>query len=169
MFFLTFSNASMQFVKRKLIWRLYILNKTLLTTKRVQIIDQKEFAAAILDPSKKSFIVYIVFLSLGSKISIHPTQKAQIAFLLAEKIIVSDKYLDFANVFSKKIIIEFLKYSAINKYLIDLELGKQPPYSPIYSLEPVELEILKTFIKINLVNSFIQPFKSLAKTLILFV
>ena len=51
-------------------------------------------------------------------------------------------------------------WSDINKHAIDLEPGKQPPYGPIYSLGPVELETLKIYIKTNLANGFIRPSKS---------
>ena len=34
-----------------------------------------------------------------------------------------------------------------NEHAIELEEGKQPPYGPIYSLEPVEFETLKTYIR----------------------
>ena len=37
---------------------------------------------------------------------------------------------------------ELSKNTGINKYAIKLEDGKQPLYSPIYSLEPIELETL---------------------------
>ena len=47
--------------------------------------------------------------------------------------------------------------------------NKQPPYGPIYSLGPVELETLKTYIEANLANSFIRPSKSPAVAPILFV
>lgn len=40
-----------------------------------------------------------------------------------------------------------------------LKNGKQLPYKLIYSLGPVELEILKTYIKIHLKTGFIQPSK----------
>ena len=56
----------------------------------------------------------------------------------------------------------------MNEHAIKLEEGKQPPFSPIYSLGPVELKTLKTYIKINLANGFIWPFKSPAGALILF-
>ena len=49
------------------------------------------------------------------------------------------------------------------------EEGKQPPYGPIYSLGPVELKTLKTYIKTNLANAFIKASKSPADTPILFV
>ena len=56
----------------------------------------------------------------------------------------------------------------MNEHIIKLEEGKQPPFRPIYSLGPVELETLKTYIKTNLANGFIRPFKSPAEVLILF-
>ena len=47
--------------------------------------------------------------------------------------------------------------------------NKQLLYSLIYSLEPVKLETLKSYIKVNLASSFIRPSKFVADTLILFV
>ena len=44
----------------------------------------------------------------------------------------------------------------------------QPPYGPFYSLGPVELETLKTYIETNLANGFIRSFKSPAKAPFLF-
>ncbi len=44
----------------------------------------------------------------------------------------------------------------------------QPPYGPIYSLGPVELETLKSYIENNLANGFIWPSKFSAGALILF-
>ena len=43
----------------------------------------------------------------------------------------------------------------MNKNAIKLEEDKQPPFDLIYSLGLVELETLKTYIKINLANNFI--------------
>ena len=60
------------------------------------------------------------------------------------------------------------KYTRINDHIIKLEKVKQLSFSLIYSLEPVELEILKTYIKTNLANDFIWPSKFLAKAPILF-
>ena len=56
----------------------------------------------------------------------------------------------------------------INNYAIKIVDDQQLPYSPIYSLGPMELEMLKTYIKNNLANSFIRFFKSLAGALIFF-
>ena len=52
---------------------------------------------------------------------------------------------------------ELLENTKINEYAIKLEEDKQLLFGPIYNLGPIELEILKTYIKINLANSFIQP------------
>ena len=56
----------------------------------------------------------------------------------------------------------------INDYAIELEEEKQPLLGSIYSLEPIELEILKTYIKTSLAKGFIQPCKFPAKESILF-
>ena len=56
-----------------------------------------------------------------------------------------------------------------NQYAIEFQKSQQLPYEPIYSLEPVELKILKTYIETNLANGFIQPTKSPTGTPILFV
>ena len=53
---------------------------------------------------------------------------------------------------------ELPENTGIKKHAIKLEIGKQPPYRPIYSLRPVELETLKTYIKTHLKTSFIQLF-----------
>lgn len=105
---------------------------------------------------------------LKVKMSIHPAKEAQIVLLLVKKVTNLVKYLDFVNVFSKRLAIELSKLSKINKHLINLEPDKQLLYSSIYNLRLVKLKIFKTYIKINLAKSFIQPFKSLARTFILF-
>ena len=61
------------------------------------------------------------------------------------------------------------KQIEVNEHTIKLEEGKQPRYGPIYSLDPVELKILKTYIEINLANGFIWFSKSPAGPPILFV
>ena len=92
--------------------------------------------------------------SFTSKMSIHLAQKTQIALLIAEKVNMPAQYSDFANVFLKKSAKVFPEYTEINKHAIELEDGKQPPYGPIYRLDPLELETLKTYIKTNLANGF---------------
>ena len=78
------------------------------------------------------------------------------------------EYSDYSNVFLVENVMKLLKNTRINKYAIKLEKVKQLPFDPTYSLGLVELETLKIYIKVNLVNNFIYLFKSLVKTLILF-
>ena len=52
---------------------------------------------------------------------------------------------------------ELPEHTCIDGRAIDLEEGKQPPYRPIHSLGPVELEILKTYIDTNLASGLIRP------------
>ena len=56
----------------------------------------------------------------------------------------------------------------MNKHTIKLKEGKQPHFRPIYSLSPVELETLKTYIKTNLANDFMRLSKSPISAPILF-
>ena len=153
--------------EKKLTWRTYTIKKTLLTTRQVEIIDWKEFSKAVLDENLEAFVVHVS--SLRSKISIHPAKEAQLALLLTEEVTMPTEYLDFANVFSENSANVFWKRTGANEYAIKLEKGKQPPYTPIYCLEPFEFETLKIYIKINLVNGFIQTSKSPASAPILFV
>ena len=63
---------------------------------------------------------------------------------------------------------ELPENTGMNEHAIELEEGKQPPFGPIYSLGPVELETLKTYIKTNLANGFIRLSKSPVGALIFF-
>ena len=169
MLFLTLSNVDIQFAEKELTWRSYTVKKALPTTQKIELINKKEFAKAALDENIEVFVVHVSSLSLGSKMTIHPAWKAKIALLLAKKVTVPAKYSDFADVFSKESAEVLPERTGINEHAIELEDGKQPPYGPIYSLGPVELETLKTYIKTNLANGFIRPLKSPADAPILFV
>ena len=78
------------------------------------------------------------------------------------------EYSNYSNVFLAENAAELLENTGMNEHAIKLEEDKQPLFGPIYSLGPVELETLKTYIKTNLANGFIWPSKSPARTLILF-
>ena len=105
-----------------------------------------------------------------AKITIHPVQATQIAVLKQDgaPTKVLPKYADYADIFLFNLAIELSENTGINKHTIKLEVGKQPPYRPLYSLGPVELEILKTYIKTHLKTGFIRPSKSPAGAFILF-
>ena len=78
------------------------------------------------------------------------------------------EYLDFANVFFEELTAVLPEHTEMNTHAINLEEVKQLPYGPIYSLRPVELETLKTYIKTYLKTKFIQLSKSPAGAPILF-
>ena len=80
---------------------------------------------------------------------------------------ILDKYSDFANVVLKKKALVLPEHIKFNEHVINLKDGKQPFYRPIYSLDLVELEILKTYIESHLKSEFIQPFKSFTGALML--
>ena len=106
--------------------------------------------------------------SLNLTPRIHPDRAVQIASLLAEEVRIPDEYSDFADVFSEAKALVLPERTELNEHAIDLEDGKQPPYGPIYSLGPVELETLKTYIETYLKTGFIRPSKSPAGAPILF-
>ena len=164
--FLTLSNADVQFVEKELTWRSYTTAEALSTTKRVELINKKEFAKAALDKKSETFVVHVASLNLTP--GIHPDREAQIASLLTKEVKIPDEYSDFTNVFSEEKALVLLKRIELNEYVINLENGKQPPYGPIYSLGPVELETLKTYIETHLKTGFIRPSKSPAGAPILF-
>ena len=119
-----------------------------------------------MDENIETFVIYVSSLSLEL---IHLDKVTLIASLVIEKLTIMDKYFDFADVFWEQKSSMLLKRTEFNQYAIELQDDKQPPYGPIYSLKPMELETLKTCIKANLANGFIWLFKSPTSTSILFV
>lgn len=81
---------------------------------------------------------------------------------------VSDKYINFVDIFFLDLVSELPEHNGINKYAIELVDDQQPPYKFIYDLRPVVFEILKAFIETNLANKFIKPSKLSVGALILF-
>lgn len=98
-------------------------------------------------------MVYVAYLKF--KMSIHPACKAQIVLLLVKKVSISKEYIDFLDIFFKKFTVVLSNHLDINQHAIDLKSDKQLLYRLMYSLGLIELEILKTYIKINLANNFI--------------
>ena len=78
------------------------------------------------------------------------------------------RYFNYNNIFLAKNIVKFSKYIRIKDYIIKLKKDKQPFFELIYSLKPVKLEILKIYIEIHFVNSFIRLFKFLIKIFVFF-
>ena len=169
MSFLTLSKADIRFAEQKLVLRTFTAAKALPTTKTVEMIDKSEFAAAALNADNETFVVDVAALAEPTTMPIHSSCQAQVAALTSKKTIIFTEYSDFSNIFSSDSAAELPEYNGINDHPINLLDNKQPPYGPIYSLGPMELETLKTYIEANLAIGFIRPSKSPAGTLILFV
>ena len=83
MLFLAFSNADIQFAEKELTRRSYTATEALSITKRIKLIDKKEFLKAAMDEKSKTFIVYIVTLEAElARMAIHPSRAAQILALI---------------------------------------------------------------------------------------
>ena len=176
--FLILNGADIDFLGRELRWRTYSNEKALPITRRVILMGKKEFAAAALDPEHDTYIVHVGSVSSDTlpssfplELDVHPSRRPQVSGLIAEEAStkVPAEYSDFADVFSLDLTSELPKHSGINDHAIELVKScPQPPYEPIYSLGPVELETLKAYIETNLANGFIRPSKSPAGAPILF-
>jgi len=82
--------------------------------------------------------------------------------------IVFPEYRDYADVFSKAKASELPPHRDYD-LKIDLEEGTSPPLGTLYSLSPVELSALRTFIDENLNTGFIHPTASSHAAPVLFV
>ena len=169
MLFLTLSKADIQFAEQEFIQKTYITGEALPTTKSVEIINKKKSAVTALNASNKIFMVHVAALAEPTTILIHPSHQAQVVLLTSEKTGIPVEYSDFSNDFSLNSMAQLSEYTRINDHPINLLDNKQLPYSPIYSLRPVELEMFKNYIKANLASSFIRSFKCLTSASILFI
>ena len=166
--FLIFNNADIKFAQKKLTWRSYTTAEALLIIKQVEIIDKKEFARAALDENLEAFVLHMTSFSFNS-ILIQLARKAQKALLIAKKVKIPTNYLDFLDIFSEKKALVLPKITELNQHAIELQVGQQLLYGLIYSLDPIELEMLKIYIETNLANGFIWSSKSPTGALILYV
>ncbi len=122
MLFLTMSNADIDFQAQDLQWRSYITKDVFPTTRQVELIGKKEFAAAALDLKYETFVVHGVTLSIDSGGEIHPLKRAQIAHLKVDEAFseVPSEYTDFTDVFSPKLAAKLPEYTRINNHAIEL-------------------------------------------------
>ena len=105
MLFLTLSNIDVDFSGWELRWRIYTTKEAVLTTKRIELVDKKEFAAAALDLEYETYVIHVASLSstpFVASLDIHPFRRPKISGLIAEEALtkVFAKYSDFADVFS---------------------------------------------------------------------
>ena len=139
------------------------------TTRRMEIIDKKKFVVVVPNVDKEIFVVHIAVLVESTIMPIYLFRQVEVAALTSEETEIHNEYFDFSNVFSSDSVAELPEHTRINDHLINLLDNKQPPYGPIYSLGPVELKMLKTYIEANLASGFIRPSKSSTGTLIPFI
>ena len=59
MSFLTLSGANINFFGQELRWRTYTTKKAFLTTRCIELVSKKEFAAAMLDSEYETYVVYV--------------------------------------------------------------------------------------------------------------
>ena len=185
MFFLKISNVDVSFDNGTLTWKSYITNKALPTTERVQLVHLKEFVIAALDADSETFVVDVAIreqeemamnskkkaqIKVQSRAQSKAQSGAQVGALIFNKATteVLAEYSDYSDVFSAENVAKHSENNGINEHAIKLEEGKQPSFEPIYSLGPVKLKTLKTYIETNLANGFIRPSKSPAGAPILF-
>ena len=79
--FLTLSVADVDFFGQELRWRTYITKKTLLTTRRVELVGKKEFATAELDPEYEAYVVHIGSVNFVVSLSSSPLNEFVVAEL----------------------------------------------------------------------------------------
>ena len=71
--FLNLSKADIRFAERKLVWRTYMAIEALPTTRRVEIIEKREFAVVALNIDNKTLVVHIMALAKPTIMPIHPS------------------------------------------------------------------------------------------------
>ena len=103
-----------------------------MTTNYVELIRKKEFADAALNLEYETFIVYIAFFSFTPlvmslsfillNIGVHPFRRTQISNLIVKEAPtkVSNKYVDFADVFFLDLMSKLPKHTKINDHAIEL-------------------------------------------------
>ena len=137
--FLKISNANVAFDEETLMWKSYITNKALLTTKRVQLVDLKEFVIAALDTDSETFVVHMA-IRKRKEIAMNPDIKdqieaqsgvqiqdrAQVGALLFDEAPteVPSEYSNYNNVFMAENAVELSENTGMNEHAIKLEENK---------------------------------------------
>ena len=132
MSFLTLSDTNVDFLNRELRWKIYTFKKAPLTTRHVELMEKKKFAATTLNPKHETFVVYIVSLS-SIPLNIYSFHKPQISNLTAEKAPISikvfNKYVNFTDVFSPNLTFELSKHTRINDHALNWSMVNKYPIS----------------------------------------
>lgn len=129
----------------------------------MKFIDRKKFVIAALDADNETFVVYVTALNIKNRnMAVHSSTAAQIELLKANKSLTTIplEYFDYTDIFLPEFTAKLPEHSGINNHIIELDDGNPLLYCVIYSLELVELEMWKAYIKTNLAKAFIRTFKS---------
>lgn len=107
------------------------------------MISQKEFAEAVLDNKKETFVVYVTFFISSNKrleISIYLSCRVQLVLLIANvsPIAIPFEYSNYADILLFEFVVKRPKHTKINDHLIGLGDDYELLYGLIYNLEPVE-------------------------------
>lgn len=62
--FLTLRNMHIEFAKKKLVLRTYTIAEALATTRRVKLINKKDFAKTIFDKDVGAFLIHVNSLTI---------------------------------------------------------------------------------------------------------
>ena len=109
----------MSFREKILIWKSYITNKALSTTKQVQILNKKDFVKAALDANSETFVIYMAIWEWKEMV-IDARKKAQIeahvGVLLFDKAPtkIPAEYSNYSDNFSAKNTVEISEKTKIN-------------------------------------------------------
>lgn len=98
--------------------------KALPTTKQVELVGRKKFAATALNPNKKIFVVHVAPFS--SDPDIYVSCWAQLTLFLTDDTFISifSKYADFTDGFCLESKAKFPEHIEINNHLINLVDGQ---------------------------------------------
>ena len=126
--FFALSGTDIDFSGRELRWRTYTTEKVFPTTRRVELMGKKEFAATVIDPEHETYVVYVASLSSTplAFLDIYPSRRPQVSGLIAEEAPtkVSAEYSDFADVFSPNLASKLPEHTGINDHAIKLVDGQ---------------------------------------------
>ena len=78
MLFLTLSGTNVDFSVRELRWRTYTTKEVLPITKRVELVDKKEFAAEALNAEHETYVVHVASINSTplATLNVHPFRRS---------------------------------------------------------------------------------------------
>ena len=135
----------------------------------MNIIELENFTELVINKNADYFAIHASQVISANESSMHQDRQDHIARTnVARTVNLPSEYVEYFDIFSDSDAIELSSHEPTN-HIIDLIDEKQPPYDPIYSLNEVELNTLRSYIETNLTNGFIRPSTFSTGSPILFV